>query len=47
MECAMRDDAVGVERLDSSKRRKGEVAPGPVVVMGQSSSSSGAAAGSG
>ena len=36
------------QRLEESKRRTGEVAPGPDVVMGQSSSSSsGASAGSG
>ena len=37
----MRDDAVGAERLEESKRRKGEVASGPDVVMGHSSSSCG------
>ena len=36
VESAMRDDAVGAERLEDSKRRKGEVAPGPDVVMSQS-----------
>ena len=47
VESATRDDAVGAERLEESKRWKGEVAPGPNVVMGQSSSSSSGAAGSG
>ena len=46
VERAMRDDAVGDERLEEPKRWKGEVAPGPGVVMGQRSSS-GVAAGSG
>ena len=36
----MRDDVVGAERFEESKRRNGVVAPGPGVVMGQSSSSS-------
>ena len=49
MEKAMRDDALGAERLEESERRKGEVASGPDVAMGQSSSrsSSGAPAGTG
>ena len=47
VESAMRDDAIGAERFEESKRRKGQVAPGPDVIMGQSSNSSGAAAGSG
>ena len=48
VESVVRDDAAGAERLDKSKRRKGEGAPEPDAVVGQSSSSSrGAAAGSG
>ena len=46
VDSAMREDAFGAERLEESKRRKGEVAPGSDVVMDQSSSN-GAAAGSG
>ena len=47
MGSAMRDDAGGAERLEESKRRKDEVAPGLDVIMGHSSSSSGAAAAEG
>ena len=43
----MRDDAVGAERLEESKRRKDETAPESDVVMRQSSRSSGASVGSG
>ena len=32
-------DAAGAERVEESKRREGEVAPGPDVVMGHCSSS--------
>ena len=47
VESAIRDEAVGAERLECSKRQEGEVAPRQDVLTGESSSSSGAGAGSG
>ena len=43
----VRDDAVGAECLEESKRQKSELAPGLDVVMGQGTSSSGTVVGSG